>query len=94
MFFQSSDYRVKVLVWTIAVIQKRVNWSQLTLSRWVRHALNSTLAATQEDQTNNGELDRAKPISLADPHNATIALVEVRHVDVYGSTGSPFDRAG
>ena len=71
-----------------------MDWNQRTRSRWARGALKSTLAATQEDQTNSGELDRAKPISLADPHNATIALVEVRHVDVYGSTGSPFDRAG
>jgi hypothetical protein len=55
---------------------------------------NKTLAATQQLQMNNGLLLPTQPISLPLAIRATIALVAFKHVEVYGSWGSPFDRAG
>jgi len=55
---------------------------------------NKTLAATQQLQMNNGLLLPTQPISLPLAIRATIDLVAFRHVEVYGSCGSPFDNAG
>lgn len=46
---------------------------------------NKTLAATQQLQMNNGLLLPTQPISLPFAISATIALVALRHVAVYGS---------
>ena len=62
--------------------------------RRMRDIPNKTLAATQQLQMNNGLLLPTQPISLPFAIRATIALVALRHVEVYGSWGSPFDKAG
>lgn len=43
---------------------------------------------------NNGDEEFWKPTSLARPVRTTTALVAFRHVEVYGSCGSPLDKAG
>jgi len=55
---------------------------------------NKTLAATQLLQMNNGLLLPIQPISLAFAVNWTMDRVACRHVEVYGSWGSPLERAG
>jgi hypothetical protein len=68
------------------------------MGRWERRMRedipNKTLAATQQLQMNNGLLLPTHPISLPFAIRATIALVAFKHVEVYGSCGSPFDKAG
>jgi hypothetical protein len=55
---------------------------------------NKTLAATQLDQMNSGEEVFWNPPSLALAVRSTIERVAFRHVEVYGSCGSPLDNAG
>lgn len=55
---------------------------------------NKTLAATQLDQMNKGEEVFWNPPSLALWVRETMDRVALRQVEVYGSCGSPFDKAG
>ena len=76
--------------------QEGVNWKAYQTCGAGRghHSPNKTLAATQQDQMNNGVVELTHPISFATPTRLTMARADETQVEVYGSTGAPLERAG